>query len=201
MRRFALLVPLGLLASAGLGACDRSTEDCGGFCGEGTVCEAGKCVVAPPPEPEAEPEDEEPKGKKRRRRRRKGGGDEATASGSLPDKDGHVPRYRGDRQEEIGEGSERLSDRKIRSELAKVEPAFNRCLARASEVTDATLAGTVSFKIGIEPTGKVWGVNASLPKSWGVPGLKACFRNAVYDHRFPSWDGPATGVDYHFQVD
>lgn len=166
------------------------------------MCEAGKCIVAPP-EAEAEPEPEEPEGNKRRKRRRRrgGGGDGAAANGRLPDKDGHIPRYRADRTETIGEGSERLSDRRVRQELAEAEPAFNRCLERASEVTDATLAGTVSFKLGIEPSGKVWGVNASLPKSWNVPGLKACFRKAVYAHRFPSWDGPSMGVDYHFQVD
>ncbi|MCB9717779.1 MAG: hypothetical protein H6712_28280 [Myxococcales bacterium] len=198
MRRLVMLAALA--TGPGLLACDRSTEDCGGHCGAGTVCEADKCVVAPGPEPEAEPEPEEPSDKKRRRRRRKDGGDPATGGG-LPDRDANVPRYRADRLEEIGEGSERISDRRIRQELAEIEPAFNRCLARASEVSDATLSGTVSFQIGIEPTGKVWGVNATLPSSWGVPGLKACFRNAVYEHRFPSWDGPATGVDYHFTVD
>lgn len=181
--------------------CDRSTEDCAGRCGEGTRCESGKCVVAAAeqPEPEAKTDEAEPSERRRRRRGKRGGG--GTQRGGLPDKDDHVPRYRADRSEQIGEGSQRLSDRTIRKELAEVEPAFNRCLARASEVTDTELSGTVSFKLGIEPSGKVWGVNASVPSSWGVPGLKACFRNAVYEHRFPSWDGPAAGVDYHFKVD
>ncbi|MEM7156463.1 MAG: hypothetical protein AAF799_26665 [Myxococcota bacterium] len=197
LRRTAVM---GLSCAALSLACQPNQGDCGGFCGEGTVCEAGKCVVAPP-EAEPEPEAEEPEGNKRRKRKRKRGGGSTPASGRLPDKDGHIPRYRADRTESIGEGSERLSDRRVRQELGKAEPAFNRCLERASEVTDAALAGTVSFKLGIEPSGKVWGVNASLPKSWNVPGLKACFRKAVYAHRFPSWDGPSMGVDYHFQVD
>lgn len=172
------------------------------MCGPGTVCDGSKCVVAATPAlDDEEPEPEDAKGSERRRRRKKAPGNAAPASGGLPDRDGHIPRFRADRLEQIGEGSERLSDRTIRQELSTIEPAFDRCLARASEVTDATLSGTVSFKIGIEPTGKVWGVNASLPKAWGVPGLRACFRTAIYDHRFPSWDGPATGVDYHFTVD
>lgn len=191
---------IALVVLALTAGCDRSAEDCGGFCGEGTVCQAGKCVVGSP-EPLAEPEPEPEQASGKKRRRRKGTGKDAPASGGLPDQDGHIPRYRADRDEQIGEGNERISDRRIRQELSTLEPAFNRCLARAAEVTDAALAGTVSFKIGIEPSGKVWGVNASLPSSWDVPGLRACFRTVVYEHRFPSWDGPATGVDYHFTVD
>jgi hypothetical protein len=195
------------VAVAGLAAllgCQPSTEDCGGFCGEGTVCEAGKCVVAPPPstEPEPEPAPEDGKSRRRRRGKRRGGGDDdAPAAGGLPDKDGHIPRYRADRDEQIGEGGERLSDRKVRQELSGLEPKFNDCLQRASAVTDAALTGTVSFQIGIEPSGKVWGINAKLPSSWDVPGLRACFRKVIWGHRFPSWSGPSMGVDYHFKVD
>jgi len=197
VRRAATIAVFGLSLAAG---CNPSADQCGGFCGASTICEADRCVVAPPPPSEAEPEAEEPKGKKRRRRRG-GKRKDSAAHGSLPDKDGHIPRYRADRVEQIGEGSERLPDRKVRQELATIEPAFNRCLARASEVTDTALAGTVSFKVGIESSGKVWGINAKLPSSWGVDGLRACFRKAIFGHRFPRWDGPAMGVDYHFQVD
>ena len=184
-------------------SCERSAEDCGGFCGDGTVCQAGKCVVAAvKAEAEVEVEAEEPRGKKKRRR--KGGKDGAADEGGgagLPDQDGHIPRYRADRDEAIGEGTERLSDRRVRQELATLEPAFDRCLARAAEVSEVELAGTVSFKIGIEATGKVWGVNASLPGGWEVPGLRVILRKVVWEHRFPSWDGPAMGVDYHFVVE
>lgn len=187
----------------GIVSCSPSSDDCGGFCGEGTVCESGRCIVAPAPEAEtpAEPAPEDGKKKRRRRGKRRGGGDGAVAAGGLSDKDGHIPRYRPDRDEQIGEGGERLGDRKVRQQLATLEPAFNRCLSRAAEVTDATLTGQVTFQIGIEPSGKVWGVNARLPGSWSVPGLRACFRKVIWGHRFPSWNGPSMGVDYHFKVD
>ncbi len=200
MRRVAPIVTLGL----GLGlssGCPAPTENCAGMCGPGTVCEQGQCVVAPAAESEPEPEPEPDTKKKRRRRGKRRSGDESSAKGGLDDKDGHIPRYRADRDEQIDEGGERMSDRKVRQELRGLEPDFNRCLSRASEVTDAALSGTVSFQIGIESSGKVWGVNAKLPSSWGVPGLRACFRKIIHGHRFPSWNGPAMGVDYHFKVD
>lgn len=88
-------------------SCERSAEDCGGFCGDGTVCQAGKCVVAAvKAEAEVEVEAEEPRGKKKRRR--KGGKDGAADEGGgagLPDRDGHIPRYRADRDEAIGESA------------------------------------------------------------------------------------------------
>ncbi len=196
--KLATLVAVGGLVC--MGGCQPQDAQCGGYCGAGTVCEAGRCVVAPPSEPAAEPEPEPSGGKKRRgkKRRRKKGGDTATG---LNDRDGHIPRYRANRTEQLGEGSERLSDRKVRQQMSTLEPAFNRCLERASQVTDVALTGTVSFTVGIEPSGKVWGVNARLPSSWGVSGLRACFRKVVFGHRFPSWDGPSMGVDYHFEVD
>ncbi|MCH9687061.1 MAG: hypothetical protein K0V04_36840 [Deltaproteobacteria bacterium] len=196
--RGVAIVFIAAVGSAAIG-CQSNPAACGGFCGEGTVCEAGRCIVAPLPEPEVEAEPEAKGGKKRRRKGKRKGG--RTAAGGLDDRDGHIPRYRAKRDEQIPEGSERLSDRKVRQQMRTLEPAFNRCLERASQVTDATLTGSVSFTVGIEPSGKVWGVNARLPSKWGVEGLRACFRKVVYGHRFPSWDGPSMGVDYHFQVD
>lgn len=196
----ATALSLGLV-----GGCQPSTDNCGGFCGAGTECREGRCEVAEVEleEDETDADEDEPKKKRRRRRRgRKGGdGDDGSEAGAgLPDNDASVPRFRADRLEKIGEGTERLSDRKVRQELRNVEPAFNRCLARAAAVTDAELSGSVSFQIGIEPSGKVWGVNAKLPSSWAVDGLRACFRKAVYAYRFPTWDGQPMGVDYHFVV-
>jgi len=200
-------VPL-VVACLGVGlGCPPSTEDCGGFCGPGTVCTEGRCVVQPEPEPEAEPEpesDAKAGNKRRRRRGRRGGGggdEDPPAAGGLDDRDGHIPRYRSDREEVLGEGGERPSDRSIRQQLSRLEPAFDRCLARAAAVTDTALSGTVTFQIGIEPSGKVWGVNARLPPAWDVPGLRACFRIVVFDHRFDGWSGPSMSVDYHFQVE
>lgn len=183
--------------------CAAPGGPCNNFCGAGTECRDNVCVVAKAqPEPQLDAEPEPDKKKRRRRRRRKGGGgDSSPAAGGLPYNDGAIPRYRADRLENIGEGTERLSDRRVRQELSTVEPDFNNCLSRASALTDAELSGQVTFQIGIEPSGKVWGVNARVPSSWDVPGLRACFRNAVYDHRFPSWDGQPMGVDYHFRVD
>ena len=162
--------PLSLaaaLALLGPSACAAQGE-CGGHCGAGTHCEADKCVANVEAEAEEPAADAEPApGKKRRkgRRKRRGGedgddegGDEGEHAGPpLRVDDSRVPKYNPNRTQEIPDGSERLSDRAVKQHMRSLEPAFNRCIEQAAMATDDTLAGTVSFTIGVEPTGKVWG--------------------------------------------
>lgn len=159
----------------------------------------------PDEEPVAEVEDDT-KGKrnKRRGRRRRGqrgdGDDGGEAAAGLNVDDSHVPKYDPNRTETIGEGTERLSDRKVRQHLSRLEPKFNRCIEQAAMATDDALTGVVYFNIGIEPTGKVWGVTVKAPDALKRHKVAACMRVAVYKAKFPSWDGPSMGVDYSFEV-
>jgi hypothetical protein len=43
-------------------------------------------------------------------------------------------------------------------------------------------------------------VTVKAPAHLRVFGIVPCLRKALFTHRFPSWDGPAAGVDYSFQV-
>lgn len=200
----------GLLAASavawtlGVAGC-KPPGECGGFCGLGTRCEADKCVPnEPDEEPEAEVEDDgkgtRNKRRGRRRKGRPGDGDGGEAAAGLTVDDSHVPKYDPNRTETIGEGTERLSDRRVRQHLSKLEPKFNRCIEQAAMATDDALTGVVYFNIGIEPTGKVWGVTVKAPAALTRHKVAACMRVAVYKTKFPSWDGPSMGVDYSFEV-
>ena len=199
-RSVLLALPL-----AGLGC--KPAGECGGFCGPGTHCESGRCVPDLPDEPEAVvPADDDGKKKKKRRRGRKGkhGADDEGGGDGLGEPlavdDSRVPNYNPNRTETIGEGTERLPDREVRSHLRRLESKFNRCIEQASLSTNDEIKGTVDFTIGIEPSGKVWGVTAKAPAIMKKHGVVACLRVAIHKYRFPKWDGPSMGVDYSFDV-
>ena len=186
-------------------------EPCRGLCGEGTVCDDDRCVLAPEPEDTEEmDEDEEEGGKKKRRRGRKkrrgsGGGDVEgePASGPPLDNDSHVPRFdaNADQNVSMSDGSGRLSDSVINRELAKLDKQFQRCVMDgAARVADIG-TGTVRYSFGIDGKGKVTGVNASAPGNLKDAGLIPCVRKTVYGHKFPSFDGPTMKVNSSFSVD
>lgn len=113
-----------------------------------------------------------------------------------------MPRYNANRTQKIGmdDGSERLSDFKVKNHMKRLESKFNDCIERAAMASDVALSGTVKFTIGVEPTGKVWGVTVKAPGSMKKAGVVACIRVVVHKSRFPTWDGPSMGVDYSFDV-
>jgi hypothetical protein len=188
-------------------ACDAAP--CDDRCGLGTECVEGKCVVkeAPPIDGTGAPEDDATPatGRRKGRRRRDGSapsGDEPSDVARPVYDDSSIPRYDPKRVQSIGEGagSERLSDRTVRQHLDRIEPAINRCIEELAAAGVDLGSGQVSFEIGIEPSGKVWGITATAPAALKASGVVACMRKKIHAHRFPSWDGPAMGVDYSFEV-
>lgn len=186
-------------------------EPCRGLCGEGTVCVEGRCAIEPEPEDELEvvEEEEEAGGKKKRRRGRKkrgGGGGEAEgeAGGGPPlDNDSKVPRFdpNADQNVSMSDGSGRLSDSVINGELAKLDQQFQRCVMDGAARVAELGTGTVRYSLGIDGKGKVTGVNASAPANLKDAGLIPCVRKTVYEHKFPSFDGPTMRVNSSFSVD
>ncbi len=199
-RRIVVAIGVALVA------CEPAAE-CDGRCGEGTVCVAGKCEVASAqaePEPAAAPPDaDKPKRRRGRRGRRGDTDDDAGPTGPVPTfNDASVPKYDPDRGSSIGEnaGSERISDRTIRQHLSRFEPRLNECIEQLAEAGVEIGSGQVSFDIGIDPSGKVWGVTAHAPKAIASTGVVACMRLKIAKYKFPSWDGPPLGVEYSLEI-
>ncbi|HFE46032.1 MAG TPA: hypothetical protein ENJ18_11170 [Nannocystis exedens] len=205
------LVAGALVASLGWGAAwwllrpMEATEPaaCDDRCGEGTQCEDGLCVI------ETQEAVEEPTRKRKRRRKRRkrrgGNSDEGEAESNDPQAprvdDSHIPAFSNDAQAlDLNGGSERLTDNQVSNEVRKLTPRFQRCIVNAS-VGDAVLRGKVKIKARISGKGKVSQVSASAPSVIRESGAIPCIRKAVYDHRFPSYDGPSMGVDLSFEVD
>ncbi len=188
----------------------KGEESCNDRCGPGTHCEAGRCLVdmpEPDPEPEAEAEETGKKSKKKRRRKKKSGSSQEGA-GTLTeqlgwDNDDGVPRHDPRKAQVIGEntGSERLSDAVINRELGKLDGAFQKCIEDAAGRSEEPLAsGRVKYEFGIGPSGKVTGVNVRGPSTLRAVGVFPCVRNAIFGHRFPSFDGLEMSASGSFSI-
>ncbi len=187
-------------------ACDPAPgpEACYGVCGDGTRCEAGKCVVEELEAPEPEPEPASSKKRKRRRRGRKGSSaSKGEGSDFKAEDDSNVPGYdpKAAKGLDMNAGTDRLADRTIRQHLSRLEPKFNKCIETSALAHEGALKGELDFVLSIEPSGKVGGVTVKASGNLKQAGVVPCARKVVYGHRFPSFDGSTMGVDYSFKVD
>lgn len=196
------LVAIALVTACG--ADGPGEDECFGVCGPGTRCAAGTCVVA---EVAATPETTPPEDAKRSRRGRRRRADDAPDGAAIdgaayqPVDDRKIPRYDPDATVVLdpAAGSERLDDTRVRASLRALEPAFDRCIADAVAAGIDVGSGEVRFELGVAPSGKVTGVNARAPAALRDAGVDGCLRKAIYEHRFPGYDGPPMGVDYSFE--
>ncbi|MBL9100406.1 MAG: hypothetical protein JNL82_05585 [Myxococcales bacterium] len=188
-------------------------DDCGGVCGPGTACAAGQCLpaAAPEPEPAAPPQ----KGKKGKKGRRSGAaaGDPADPADPeappdqppppfVPVDDSKIPAFSDSEPQvlDLKAGSERLEQRTLDQHFARVTPEIQGCVTTASRYGEVG-SGSLAFKLRILPSGKVEGVNVAAPTSLRVWGIPPCARKAVYQHRFPAFDGPAMAVSFSVDID
>ncbi len=182
---------------------------CFDICGDGTRCEAGRCVVAlAAPAPAVAPAPEAKSGKRGRRRAGVAAADGQAESGDAvvayqPVADRHIPKYNASATTVLDPdaGSERLGDGVVRGELRQLEPAFNACIADAVAGGVDVGRGQVAFVFGLTAKGKVSGVTATAPAKLRDSGVLGCLRQVVFSHRFPTYDGPPMGVDYSFEVE
>lgn len=200
------------------------TEACGGACGPGTECIDNVCVpVAPAAEPEP-PAKKARKGKRGRRNRGGDGGGAADGDGGgvvgdagdpadspiaddppppyVPVDDSKIPDFSDAEPQvlDLKAGSERLDERTLDQHFARVTPEIQRCVTTASRYGEIG-AGSLRFKLRVLPSGKVESVTITAPASLRVWSIPACARKAVYQHKFPSFDGPAMAVSFSIDID
>lgn len=188
---------------------------CDDRCGPGTACTGDLCEIEAAPEtPTAEVKAE---GKRRRGKRRgargsggrasEGGvdddasGDEASVPAPPRVDDSRIPEFSNGAQTiDLNAGSERLTDAVVRGEMRALTPRFQRCIADVSAAYPE-VRGAVKIKARVLGSGKVESVSATAPASIRESGAIPCIRKAVFDHRFPSFDGPSSAIDLQFDVD
>lgn len=201
-------------------ACTREVrEPCGGLCGSGTECVADRCqpIVA------AEPEKPEKPGKKRKQKRKRRVAREGAPPPSdsvdppsddaedaapsqapppfVPIDDSKIPQFSNAEAQtlDLNAGSERLSESELDRHFAQVTPQIQRCVTTASAYGDIP-AGSLKFKLRVLPSGKVESVSLTAASGLRVWGIPSCARKAVYEHRFPAFDGAAMGVSFGVDI-
>ncbi len=182
-------------------------QPCGGHCGPGTECVAEVCQVVAEVEAAEVPEVKRPT--KRRRGARKVRGergdpsepDAVVAPGPVVDDRG-IPEVDDNRTQvmDLKAGSERLSQTVIDQHIGQITPAIQRCIAAAGSAGEEA-RGKLSFRLQINPSGKVEAVSLTPPKAISTTNIPACARKAVYDHRFPAFDGMAMTVRFAVEID
>lgn len=216
-RSLAALGP-ALLAVTALACTTEVREPCGGACGPGTECVADRCqaIAETPPPPPEKP------GKRKQKRKRRGtrtGGDAAPGDATpdaaddvdgpaeappppfVPIDDSKIPQFSNAEAQtlDLKAGSERLSEAELDRHFAQVTPQIQRCVTTASAYGDIP-AGSLKFKLRILPSGKVESVSITAASGLRVWGIPSCARKAVYDHRFPAFDGAAMGVSFGVDI-
>lgn len=171
-----------------------------------------------PAAPAAAPATPEPAPRKRGRVRRRGpagattpeaGGGDPEAEPTEPPPppfvavdDRSIPEFSNKEAQaiDLNAGSERLGEHVLDQHFTRVTPRIQGCVATASRYGEVG-SGRLAVKLRILPSGKVESVSVKAPAGLAVWGIVPCARKAVYDHRFPSFDGPSIGVDFAVDVD
>lgn len=193
----AALVGLFFAGTPGLDA--KAWKDpCRGYCGEGTQCVAGSCqMLVRAQAPQTKP-------KKARQRKKRRARRAAMKNPALPwANDRKVPRFDANAIQKINANDEsgRLDQMDIDAVLAKLQPAWERCVERADSRAQGELPeGRVHLSFGVNGHGKVTGVNAKAPKGLKKYGIIPCVRLAIFSASFPAYRGPDTRVESHFDV-
>lgn len=174
-------------------------DPCRGFCGPQSQCKDRRCEIAPA-RSEPSPLAKKPASRKKTRRRRP----TASAGVKLPwANDRKVPAFKANAVQQIQANDEsgRLDQHDIDAVLAKLQPAWIRCVERADTRAGGELPeGRVRLSFGVNGSGKVTGVSAKAPKALRIFGIVPCVRLAIYGARFPAYRGPDTRVESHFDV-
>jgi len=208
-------IALAVLAGVGVACTTEVRQPCSGACGPGTECVNDRCEAVAPPVSDEPPGKRKRKGKRGRRGAAAGGaaagddvpGDVGDPPGEalppfVPVDDSRVPQFSNAAAQtlDMNAGTERLSESELDRHFAQVTPQIQRCVTTASAYEEIG-AGSLKFKLRVLPSGKVESVSLTAPASLRVWGIPSCARRAVFDHRFPSYDGAAMGVTFGVDIE
>ena len=141
--------------------------------------------------------DPDPARRRRSRRRRPAPGRDVSGTGSSGDDLGSPDPHALDLAGEGGEGL--LTHSQIEEAIDGAFSRIRRCLVLAAG--DDPVAGTLTFGLRIEGSGRVSRVNVSGPRAVSTGEAGTCLQTTMRSIRFPSFDGPDMFVRYPITLD
>jgi hypothetical protein len=101
-------------------------------------------------------------------------------------------------------GSDRPDQYQIQQAFFAQFSALDECVwaEKDRRGSEDQLLGDVSMAVKLNPEGRPFGVNASMPEGYEKSTkLKDCLREAAANADYPKYDGPPVVVDFEFELD
>lgn len=207
----AVMGIIGLSLTTGCrGGATKNPGECGGLCGDGTKCsDEGYCVVdylsactSDYDESDSSVDD---------------GGDLrppitdwgqckediATLPEFVPVDDSHVPQYdpSAPRKLDMNAGEEQLAEDTVNRHMREIEYSLNECFSRTACYNNGVFpSGTIAFAFRLVGSGQVESVQVEAPAEMNIFSTVQCARKAIYEHKFPEYDGPAMTISYSVEL-
>ncbi len=123
---------------------------------------------------------------------------------TLPD--ASIPQFnrRRSRASNMHRGNDRLQDIDLHQHMMGMQPQIFACVDMAACYDDGTELGgdgELDFELELKPDGRVAAVSVDVSEGLDHPSVVACARRAIYDYRFPAYDGGQMMVSYSMTIE
>ena len=121
-----------------------------------------------------------------------------------PVDDGHVPGLDPQRTRltNMDAGEETIHNEALLQRLNRATAEVLRCVSVAACYdTHPIEPGSIELNFEVAPNGDVRGVNVEPTAELDRKGIRACARRAIWDTKFPAFDGADMVVSYHLDID
>lgn len=98
-------------------------------------------------------------------------------------------------------GDESLDDKVLLLHLDTATAHVLECVTRAACYGESVATGEIDFAFEVNPAGKVRSVDVQPSADLDHGGVAACARRAIYETRFPAYDGADMIVSYRLEID
>jgi hypothetical protein len=117
-----------------------------------------------------------------------------------------VPEFDAARQRasNMHKGDQRLQDIDLHAHMMGMQPQIFACIDLAACYEDGAElpgAGDLDFDFELHPDGHVAAVSVRASPGLDHPSVVACARQAMYEYRFPSYDGGQMMVEYTMTIE
>ncbi|MEM7157286.1 MAG: hypothetical protein AAF799_30855 [Myxococcota bacterium] len=120
--------------------------------------------------------------------------------------DSTIPEFNAgrNRASNMNRGNQRLQDVDLHQHLMGVQGQIFACVDLAACYEDGSRlsgGGDLDFDFELSPNGRVAAVSVQPSPGLDHPSVVACARQAMYDYRFPSYDGGQMMIEYRMTIE
>ncbi len=120
--------------------------------------------------------------------------------------DSAIPQFNAsrDRVSNMNRGDERLQEIDLHQHMMGMQAEIFACVDLAACYEDGEQVGgdgELDFELELEPDGHVAAVSVQVSDNLDHPSVVACARRAMYEYRFPEYDGGQMMVSYRMTIE